>query len=127
MPSFAPSGLDSLRVKNGVLSLVHTAGTYDILTATGDVWVEISAAYVKTAGSGLTSALIQTNHTVPKSIVASTLAAAITLDLSMALVTTSFLLPDTKKIQGVIVGTGIGGEIDVIVKWAPLTAGATLS
>lgn len=127
MQTFGPSGADALRIKNGVFNLSQSAGTYDILTATGDVWIEVSAAYIKTAGVGLTSCTIQTNHSTPKSIVASTLLVGLTIDTALAVVTASFLLPSTKKIQGTIVGTGSGGEIDVVIKYAPLTAGATLA
>lgn len=115
------------RVKKGVFSLNAAAATYDILTATGgDILVEIEQVYVKTAAAGLTSAAIATNHATPKSVVASALLAAITLDLAMTVVTSKFVLPSGKKIQGTIVGTGSGGEIDVVVKYTPLDAGATL-
>lgn len=115
------------RIKAGVFNTNQVAATYDLLTATGDVYVEVLAAYVKTAGSGFTTAAIATNHTTPKSIVAATAAASVTLDLAMTVVSSSFLLPSTKKIQGTLVGSGSGGEIDVVVRWAPVTAGATLS
>lgn len=118
---------DIPRVKSGAFNVAQNAGTYDLLTASGDVYIEILAAYVKVAGAGFTSCSIATNHTVPKNIVASTLVASVTLDLSMSLVTTGFLLPSGKKIQGTIVGTGSAGEIDVIVRWAPVTTGAVLN
>lgn len=118
---------DVPRVKVGVFNTAQAAGTYDLLTATGDVYVEVLSAYAKTAGGGFTTAAVATNHTTPKSIVAAAVAAAVTLDLAMTLVTTAFVLPSGKKIQGTIVGTGNAGEIDVVVRYSPLTAGATLS
>lgn len=127
MPLFIPADPSIPRVKTAIFSLNQNAGTYDLLTATGDVYIEILAGYAKTAGFGFTTAAIATNHTVPKSIVAATAAASVTLDLAMTLVTTSFVLPSTKKIQGTIVGTGSAGEIDLIVRWSPITAGATLT
>lgn len=126
MSTFAPSGLDSLRVKSAVFNTNQNAGTYTLLTATGDVYVEVSAAYVKTAGTGYTTAALSTNHTVSKSIVAAAAVATVTLDLAMTLVTIAFMLPSTKVIQGTLVGNGTGGEIDLVIKWAPMTAGATI-
>lgn len=121
------SSADQIRYVKGLFNLSQAAATYTLLTATGDVWVEIVAAYVKTAAAGLTSLTVQTDHTTPKSIVASALLAAVTQDLSMTVVTSSFLLPSTKHITGTIVGTGSGGEIDLVVRWFPMASGATLA
>lgn len=117
-----------LRVTSADFNLNHAAATLDLLTATGgDVWIEISQAYVKNAATGLTSLHIDTNHaTVPKSIVASIVRASVTADLVMTLVSSAFVLPSGKKIQGTIVGTGTGGDIILVVKYFPLTADATL-
>lgn len=124
---FAGNGVP-LNVTPFSINLAQNAGTYTAATATGgDVYIEIATAYVKTAATGLTSALIVTNHaTAPKSIVASTLLASITGDASLTVVTTSFILPSTKAIQYTIVGTGSGGVITLVTKWSPVTAGATL-
>lgn len=127
MATNMPADPQILRTKAGTLNTNQNAGTYDILTATGDVWVEVVSAYVYTAGTGFTSVAIATNHTTPKSIVAALLVASATLDLAMTLVTTGFVLPSGKKIQGTLVGNGTGGLIYVTVKWAPITSGATLS
>lgn len=119
--------INGLRVTSKDFSLNAVAGTYDLLTATGgDVWVEISQAYVKTAAAGLTSALIATNHASAKSIVASIARASITADLIMTVVVPQFILPSGKKIQGTIVGTGTGGDIILVVKYFPLVPDATL-
>lgn len=115
------------RVKQGSFNLAQNAGTYDILTAVGDVLVEIEQVYVKTAAGGLTSAVISTTHATPKAVVASALMAAITIELIMTVVTSKFVLTNGQKIQGTIVGTGNAGLIYVIAKYTPLTAGATLS
>lgn len=127
MPLFSPADQSIPRVKEAVFNTNQNAGTYDLLTATGDVYVEILAAYVKIAGAGFTTAAIATNHGTPKSVVAATAAASVTLDLAMTVVSAAFLLPSTKKIQGTIVGTGSGGEIDLVVRYTPVTAGATLA
>jgi hypothetical protein len=129
MPTWGPSGIDQLKVKRGVFNLAQNAGTYDLLTATGgDVWVEVEQVFVRTAATGLTSVSIATDHTIlGKTILASTLVASLTGDAILSLTTAKFVLPSGKKIQGVIVGTGSAGTVDVVVKWAPLTAGATLA
>lgn len=114
------------KMKTASFNLAQSAGSYDLLTASGDVYVEVLSAYVKTAGAGFTSAAIATDHTTPKSIVAAALVAAVTLDLSMTLVNTDFVLPNGKKIRGTIVGTGSGGEIVLVVRYSPITANATL-
>lgn len=128
MNTWAPNAnVDLPKIKTGVFNTSQNAGTYDLLTASGDVYVEVLAVYVKTAGAGFTTAAVATNHTTPKSIVAATAAVGITLDLAMTVVSAAFMLPSGKKIQGTIVGTGSGGEIDVIVRWSAVSAGATLS
>lgn len=123
-----PSNPQILQVKNVAINLAQNAGTYTDATATGgDIWCEVVAAFVSTAAGGLTSASISTNTaTVPVSIVGSTILASLTASVALTLVGTSFVLPSTKAIQHTIVGTGNAGLITLVVKWAPLTAGATL-
>lgn len=118
---------DAAHFAVGQFNLNAAAATYSLLTATGDVLVESVSAYVKTASGGLTSLTIQTDHTTPKSIVASILNAAVTIDLAMTIVTAAFVLPSGKKITGTIVGTGNAGLIYVVARWVPLTAGALLA
>lgn len=121
------AALNVLRVQRFDASLIHTAGTYDIATATGgDMWVEIAAAQVTTAAVGLTSALLTTNHATPKVFVASTLLAALLLDSLLTVAVPVFLLPSGKKLQVTIVGTGSAGNIAIITKTAPASVGATL-
>lgn len=113
--------------KNLVFNMSQVAGTYTLGTATGDVWVEIVGAYVKTAAAGLTSVTVVTDHTTPKVLIASILLAALTLDSIPVIAIGSFLLPSTKRVQGTIVGTGSGGEMDIYVRWTPMSAGATFT
>lgn len=128
--SFLPgstAGVPAVTPKNLVFNMAQAAGNYTLGTATnGDVWVEIIGCYVKTAAVGLTSVTVVTDHTTPKTLVASILLAALTLDSIQTVAIASFLLPSTKRIQGTIVGTGSGGEMDLYVRWAPMTSGATL-
>lgn len=119
---------DVPRIKQGSFNLSQAAGTYDILTATGgDVYVEVLQVFGKTAAAGLVSALVKTNHTAgDKSIMSSVLLVSLLGDAIHTIVTDKFVLPSGKKIQGTIVGTGSGGELAVVVRYTPLTAGATL-
>lgn len=127
MPTIMPADPQILRTKAGTFNLAQVAATYDILTATGDVWVEVVAAVATAAGTGFTTAAIATNHATPKSIVAAVAAASVTIDLALTLVSAAFVLKSGQKIQGTIVGTGSAGSVYVVVKYAPLTAGATLA
>lgn len=115
------------RVALGQFNLAQVAAVYPLLTATGDVLVEVISAYVYTAATGLTSVTLTTSHTTPKSVVASTNLASLTLDAILSIVTPTFVLPNGKKLQGTIVGTGTAGLIYLSVRWTPLTAGATLA
>lgn len=109
-------------------NMAQVASTYTLLTATGgDVFCEVKEAYVKTAATGLTSVNLNTGHTTPKSIVASTALAALTLDAILSLVTAGFVLPSGKTITGTIVGTGTAGLMYLVINYVPLTPGATLS
>lgn len=108
-------------------SLARSAGTYDLVTATGgDMWIEIEAAQVTVAAAGLTSALLITDHATPKTLVASVLLASLTLDSLLTVAIPKFLLPSGKKLRLTIVGTGSAGNIAIIAKIAPASAGATL-
>lgn len=120
-------GVASPVTKNVVFNLAQVAATYNLATATGDVWVEIVGCYVKTAATGLTSAAVVTDHATPKTLVAAILLAALTLDSIATVAIGSFLLPSGKHLQGTIVGTGSAGEMDIYVRWTPMTAGATLA
>lgn len=113
--------------KNVVFNLSQVAGTYNLATATGDVWIEIVGAYVKTAATGLTSAVVVTDHATPKTLIASILLVALTIDSIPTIAIGNFMLPSGKHIQGTIVGTGTGGELDIYVRWSPMTSGASLA
>lgn len=115
------------RTTTGLFNLAQVAGSYPLLTAAGDVLCEIKEAYVKTAATGLTSVTLSTTHTSSKSVVASTLLAALTLDAILTLALSTFVLPSGKALQGTIVGTGTAGLIYLVVSWTPLSPGATLA
>lgn len=118
----------AVRTVTGQFSLAQVAGTYDILTASGgDVEVTVQAVYVKTGQGGLTSAQIVTDHTTPKSVTASTVAASLGKDVVVPITTSTFILPSGNKIRGTIVGTGTAGLIYVTCDYRPVTPGAVLS
>lgn len=122
-----PPGAANLQVKASPINFNQSAGTYDMFTASGDVWVEIEQPFVAVAAGGLTSASIQTNHASgAKTIVASTARASLTADTILSVTTNKFILPSGKKIQLTIVGTGNAGNGYLVVKWAPISAGAFL-
>lgn len=113
-----------LSVQTFTVNTNQNAGTYDLCTATGgDVWVEVSNAYISVAGAGFTTVAIQTNHSTPKSIIAALAVVGATLDLSATVVTSSFYLPVGKKVQYTLVGNGSGGQIQVVFKAAPGAGG----
>jgi hypothetical protein len=109
------------------LSLAQTAGVYDLFTAQGDVFVQILAAYVTIAGGGFTSLSVGTDHTSPKTIVASQPVANIIKDASASLSGTGFILPDGKKIRLTLVGNGNAGEIVLVATVSAVTPGGSLA
>ena len=120
-------GVSAPRAMNVVFNLNQGAATYNLATATGDVWIEIVGAHVKAAGVGFTTVALGTDHTTPKVTVAAVAVAALVLDLVLTVAISSFLLPSGKHLTGTLVGAGSGGEIDTYVRWTPMTSGATLS
>lgn len=107
-------------------SLNRNAGAYDLFTAIGDVFVEVLAAYVTVAGAGFTSLSVTTDHTTPKTIVASQPVANITRDASAPLSGTGFILPEGKKIRCTLVGNGSAGEVVLVTRVSAVTPGGSL-
>lgn len=120
------STLDIAKLMKSRLSLAQAAGVYDLFTASGEVWVEVKAAYVTVAGAGFTSLSVATDHTSPKSVVNSTAVGAVTKDASATIVSQGFILTDGKRIRLTLVGTGSAGEVVLLVNATPVTPGATL-
>lgn len=131
MSTFAPGMADTEKIKTAYLTfdLAQAAGTYDLGTvAGGDIFILMIALYNSIAGGGLTSVAITTNDTTPTAILATAFPlAGLTGGLNLALFNAPFVLPSEKKIQGIIVGAGSAGMINLAVRYQPLTNGAMLS
>lgn len=128
MSTWAPDPSAGTRLVNTNFSTVRSAGTYDILTATGDVFILDYEIKTGAASTGLTSLTVQSNNTTPLVMLSSKLLAALTGDKSLISSGTGFLLENTKRIQSTIVGTGTGtGTLIVTATYVPVTAGATLA
>jgi hypothetical protein len=116
-----------VKAKTFTANLNQSANTYDLATASGDVYVISYQVKSGTAATGLTSASIQTNNTVPVSILASTLLASLTGDTALSNSTGGFLLESGKKIRYTIVGTGTAGTVMGTFYFIPVTSGADIS
>lgn len=117
--------------KEWTLDCSQAAATYDITTATGDVFVERYYVYVATAGATLTSVAIQTNDTTAFALmtaveggVANLLAGS---NINPANKDKSFKLTSGKKIQFTIAGATGTGSLRLGVIYRPVTTGATIS
>lgn len=89
-------------------------GTVDVCVATGDVIIKSVLPFVKVAPGGLTTSALVTNEGTPRTLLAATVLASLTLGTTLTLFSTPFVLPDTKKIQRTNVGTGTGAGIFIV-------------
>lgn len=109
----------------------QAAGTYTLLTATGDVLVTVNRFYQITAGATFTSISIQTNDTTAFSLMTSTegLIANLTAskNITTANITTPFLLKSGKLIQLTIAGSTGTGTGTLGLQYVPITSGSYLS
>jgi hypothetical protein len=120
-------------VKEVTLDLSQAAGTYDALTADGDVLIEGYNVYVSTAGATFNYASIQTNDTTSLVLLSSSdgVAGNLTEGAQSFSGTTpikfaGFRLSDGKKIQYTIDGSTGTGAIKLTVKYKQISSGATL-
>lgn len=109
------------------VSLTVAAGAHTVFTASGACIVEYVIPYNDIAATGLTSLHLDTDDTTPIALLASTLLAALTGGVNLALYNTPFLLEAGKHIVLTTVGTGTGGDLEVNVKYYPMDPGARLS
>lgn len=124
MPVWYPQTLIPIE-KN--TSLNQNAGTYSILTATGDALVIMFVAKTTTAASGLTSIVIGTNNTSSLSLLGVSLLAALGADKTLAQSGSPFILENGKAVQVTLVGNGTGGNLLCAAAYMPLSTGAFLS
>ena len=119
--------------KEVVISLIHVVGTYDVLTAVGDVMILGQETFVKVAGVGFVSIELLTNQTTTVQIMtaAEGAVANITIDKNLLGLTMPnnqrFQLRAGEKIRLKVNGTdGTAGELRMVVEYRPITGGATL-
>lgn len=123
-----PSDNQIYKSKTFTINLSQVAATYDMCTASGgNVDVVGIEFYNDVAATGLVSMTVQTNDTTVTTVLASVLLAALTGGKNLTNLTTSFILPSTKKIQYTITGTGTGGSIKATVRYFSTVAGADIA
>jgi hypothetical protein len=113
--------------KTATLDLSHDAGTYDALTAQGDVLIEAASFYGDTAGATFTSVSVQTNQTNPVTVLTSAEGAVANVvaqkTLAFAYGRFPFVLRSGQKLQYTIVGLTGTGAITMTVYCRPLVSG----
>jgi hypothetical protein len=119
---------DPSLLADGSASLGQAAGTYDLLTASGDVLIESIAFLVTTAPTLLTSVAVKTSDTTPNVLLAAAALATLLDGAAPAPFTGPLLLRSGKKIQYIIVGlTSAAAAMRCVVRYRPVTAGARLA
>lgn len=113
-------------------NLAQAANTYDLLTATGGIFIGKIVFYVATAGATFDSVSFQTNQTNPTEIMSAAEGAVANLTVQKIIpITYTFAVPiylaNGQKIQYTIVGATGTGSLTCSVLWSPATVGATIS
>lgn len=123
-----PSDTQIYKSKTFTANLSQNAATYDLCTASGGS-VDIVGIdfYNSTAAAGLVSVTFQTNDTSVTTVLATVVLATLTGGKNLTNLTSSFVLPSTKKIQYTIVGTGSAGAITATVRYFSTAAGADIA
>lgn len=122
MQTFAPSlsPTEKIIVRPFSIDLAQSAGTYDIISAVDHIWIRSAKVIVSNAASGLTSVSIQSNLPSTYVILTSAEGAAANLNLGRIL-PTSFtgptILPQGRKLQYTISGTGTAGQLVLVVEY----------
>ena len=121
----APVGISA------AVNCAQAAGTYDLLTATGDVLVTTQKYYQITAGATFTSLAIQTNDTTAAPLLSAAEGAVANLtaakNIVSATVSTPIVIKSGKKIQMTLVGSTGTGTGTLAIYYTPITAGAFLA
>lgn len=107
----------------------QAAGTYDVLTAVGDVEIIRYVLFQNTAGATFTSMSIQTNDTTPLVLMSDVEGALanLTAQKNMDVARPNdapFTLRSGKKIQHTMVGSTGTGEMKALFIWRPISVGA---
>lgn len=117
--------------KEVAVNEAQAAGTYTLLTATGDVLVTANRFYQITAGATFTSLAIQTNDTTAFALMTSTEGLVTNLtaakNITTANVGSPFLLRSGQTITMILAGSTGTGTGTLGIQYVPLTSGAYLS
>lgn len=118
--------------KQATLNLAQAAGTYDLVTASGDVFIPLKelALYMATAGATFTSVAIQTNQTTPEVVLTAGEGAVASLPAQKIVVHANekgIYLASGQKIQYTIVGSTGTGSMIATIFYRAVSAGATLT
>lgn len=125
-----PTVQNQSEVKEFTINLAQAAATYDLFTASGDVAIEDISYYVSTVGATFTSVAVQTNDTTVLALVSAVEGAVANILAGKTLrpaAAQSFQLRSGKKVQYVIVGVTGTGAIKAVVRFRPITGGATIA
>jgi hypothetical protein len=113
------------------INLAQAADTYDLFTATGDIYVEDINLYCTVVGATFTSVAIATDDTVPTVIMTDVEGAVANIvagtNFQQATKGKTFRLGTGKKVQYTIVGDTGTGTMLATIKYRPISAGATLA
>lgn len=120
-------------IKEVTLDLSQVAGTYDAITADGDILIEGYNVYVSTAGATFNYVSIQTDDTTPLVLLSSADGAvgnltegAQSFSSMVPIKFAGFRLSDGKKIQYTIDGSTGTGAIKLTVKYKQVSSGSEL-
>jgi hypothetical protein len=121
-------GTSLVRVATSVHTLNQVAGTYTLLTATGDVYLQDAVFYNSVAAGGLTNIKVNDDNATPDLLLAQVLLAALTGGVNLVSnFVAPVLIPDGHKIRLVQVGDGNAGELRCFFRYLPASLGAVLS
>lgn len=120
--------------KSATANLAQAAGTYDLVTAVGDVLIDTSkvAMYMATVGATFTSVSIQSNQTSVVTVLTALEGAVANLTAQKQIVhvfpTNSVLhLASGQKLQYTIIGATGTGSMIVDIPFMPMTMNASLT
>lgn len=111
------------------IDLGRAAGTYDIVTASGDVVIESIAFHVTTAATLLTSAAVKTDDTTVNTVLTAVVLAALLDGAALTPYAGALLLRSGKKLQVILVGLTGTGTLRMIARYRtlPSNPGARLA